>query len=143
VTVGGLPRDPGTFIRGSDAVVPARLAGPLLRWLLPVLRDQVAASGWTLVIPGEVAGFLEALNAVDVARERRPMSAIGPVTTSPVTVEDVRSPEDAGAVVGMSARHVRRLCRAGLVASRPSGARGYLVDVASLRTYLRGRGAVA
>jgi len=136
-------RDPAAFIRGSDAVVPARLAGPLLRWLLPVLRDQVAASGWVLVIPGEVAAFLEALNAVDVARERGSMSAIGPVTTAPVTVEDVRSPEDAGAVVGLSARHVRRLCRSGRVASRPSGARSMLVDVASLRTYLRGRGAVA
>lgn len=143
MTVDRLGRDPGTFIRGADAVVPARLAGPLLRFLLPVLRDQVAASGWTLVVPGEVAGFLEALNAVDVARERGSMSVSGHASTGPVIVEDVRSPEDAGAVVGLSGRHVRRLCRAGLVACRPSGARSMLVDVDSLRTYLRGRGAVA
>ena len=138
-----LARDPGSWIHGPDVVIPARQAGPLLRWFIPVLRDRVAASGWTLVIPDEIAGFLEALNACDVARERGSMSDIGPATTAPVTVEDVRSPEDAGAVVGMSARHVRRLCRAGLVGFRPSGARGYLVDVDSLRTYLRTRGAVA
>lgn len=143
MTVDRLGRDPGTFIRGADAVVPARLAGPMLRWFIPVLRDRVAASSWTLVVPDEIAGFLEALNAVDVAHERHPMSASGHTSTGPVSVEDVRSPEDAGAVVGMSARHVRRLCRAGRVASRPSGARSMLVDVDSLRTYLRTRGVVA
>lgn len=142
MTVDRLPRDPGTFIRGADAVVPARLAGPLLRFLLPVLRDQVAASGWTLVIPGEIAGFLEALSAVDVARERG-VSEFGNPEGLPATLVDMRTPDDAGAEVGLSGSRVRQLRRAGLVACRPSGARGYLVDVESLRTYLRGRGAVA
>lgn len=132
-------RDPATFIRGADVVIPARLARPILATLVPALSGQVRASGHTLRVPDEVLGLLEALHAVDVAHDRGPMSAIGHRPDVPATVEGMRSPDDAGRAVGMSARQVRRLCATGHVAHQRVGARALLVDVDSLRDHLRGR----
>ncbi|MFH5822276.1 hypothetical protein [Georgenia sp. AZ-5] len=128
-------RDPAAYIRGSEVVVPAPLAGPLFALLVPALRDRVRSSA--LPITDELAGFLEALHAVDVASERA-VSVSGHARAEVGSVAGMSSAAEAADAVGLSARQVRRLCARGLVASQRVGTRAYLVDVGSLRAYLRG-----
>jgi hypothetical protein len=87
--------------------------------------------------------LLEELHAVDLSTAGRPVSEFGPREGHPDSVEDMRTPEDAAHEVGLSDGQVRRLCATGVVAHQRIGARGYLVDVASLRAYLRGEGEAA
>lgn len=129
-------RDPATYLRPGGVFVPAVLARPLFALLVPSL----AAQARTDCTPprDDLLGVLDALNVVDVASEQRPVSEFGTVPTQRGRLEDMRTPDDAGAEVGLSGRRVRQLCVADRVTHRASGARGYLVDVDSLRAYLHG-----
>lgn len=135
MTAPGPGRGP-RFVPGG-LLIPAPFARRLLAWLLPLLRDAARTSGHTLHLPGDVAGFLSALNAVDV-------SGTGPTGQAPATVVTMSSSVDAATAVGLSDRHVRRLCARGLVThQRTSGGR-YLVNIDSLQAHLRhGEGGAA
>ena len=55
-----------------------------------------------------------------------------------VSATSSESPEEAGAMVGLSGRRVRQLCAAGLVAHQRLASGRLLVDVESLRNYVKG-----
>lgn len=130
------------YLHPGGVLVPAYLARPVLELLVQGLARESRAAGGA-VPTTEFMALLDDLHATDLASDGRAVSDFGPVESAPASVEDMRTPDKAGGEGGLSGRHVRRLCAAGVVTHRRIGARGYLVDVHSLRAHLRGEGKAA
>lgn len=127
-------RDPARYLVDGGVLIPAgAVAGDLFRLLVVALRDQVRAGGGGRVSDG-VAAVAEALHAASLASDS------GTGATGSGIVGDAsrwRSADDAGREVGLTGRWVRHLCQAGVVDHHRLGPRTLMVDVESLRQYLR------
>lgn len=115
---------------------PAARSQEALDGLLVLARVAVAAPSHEKV-PAVVVELIEALSA-DAMSESGP-AVVAPETLGVVGIEGMTA-DEAGAAVGLTGKHVRRLCSAGVVRHTLLGSR-YVVDVSDLRRHLRGDGA--
>jgi hypothetical protein len=86
--------------------------------------------------PGPVLAEMAAeLYAASVTE---PMSGTGHRVEAEEMLGRWHTPGEAAMAVGMSDRHVRRLCEAGSINARQTASGRWLVEIADLQRYLRG-----
>ncbi|MEU2800237.1 helix-turn-helix domain-containing protein [Streptomyces sp. NPDC007117] len=111
------PAAVGLLRPDGSVLIPAALAGPVLRILLRDVSARVAVDGGK-VAPG-VSGLLWALKAAADQIEAEVGSAPGTPADRPVSVEI--STAEAARELGCSEGYVRRLARAGRLRGRKVG----------------------
>lgn len=142
--VGVPPEVAGLLRPDGSVIVPASVAGEVLRALVRDLTARVRADG------GEVSpGVRRLLWALHDAAQRHdeaaspsavtPGAACGSGSESPGSGTVEVTTAEAAERLECSASWVRQLVRRGLLTGRRVGARVWLVDVASLENYRRGR----
>lgn len=127
----------------GSVVVPAALAGDVLRTLMVGLTARVRADGGEL--GPDVRRLLYALHDAE-QRAAEPFesdtapidSASGTVLAGADTVGSAVSVQEAAALLGCSTGYVRRLARTGTLAARRIGARAWAIDRATLDDYRHG-----
>lgn len=133
--------DPGgsaRLVRADGAVVvPAHVAGEVLRALVRDLTTRVRADG------GEVSPAVRQLlyalhDAAQTPATTAPSSGDGTPPASPATVE--LTAHQAALLLECSPEYARRLARTGRVRARHVGP-AWLIDSASLDAYRKGRAA--
>lgn len=121
--------EPGTL--GEFAGV---LAGQAADDLLSLVRAALRLGAPRSIATPTLVLLGEALHAASLT-----MSDSGPEQAMAGMIDGMGSwatPAEAGAHAGVSGRHVRRLCRDGLVAHRRIGQRSILVDLDDLHRHL-------
>jgi excisionase family DNA binding protein len=128
MTLPDLPEGARRLVRSDGSVVvPASLAGEVLRIVLRDLAGRVRADGGELATG--VRELLWGLHAAALEAEQQAGSAPGTLEVSPVRVEIGIS--DAAHRLGCSPEYARRLARRGRLSARRVG-RTWLVDAAAL-----------
>lgn len=128
MTLPDLPEGARCLVReDGSVVVPASLAGEVLRIVLRDLAVRVRADGGEL--SAGVRELLWGLHASAAEAEQQAGSVDGTLEGPPVSVEVGIS--DAAARLGCSPEYARRLARRGRLSARRVG-RTWLVDAAAL-----------
>ncbi|MGW7706326.1 helix-turn-helix domain-containing protein [Streptomyces sp. NPDC054771] len=143
----GVEQPLGVALDDGSVVIPAAVAGDVLRALVRDMTARVRADGGE--VPAGVRRLLYALHTAaqcneQQAEEHRATSTIersSDIGTAPQPTATVSyvSVEEAAALLGCSAGYVRRLARAGIVRARRIGARAWAVDRSALDDYRHGR----
>lgn len=130
-TPAGRP-DPATYRAPGGVFVPARLADPLLRDMLPIA--QLARRRARL--HPEVLALLEALAEAAAQATSPTRNATRPSDT----MEEPRwlTVQETAAETGYTPRRIQQLARSNKVRARPVG-RAWLIDLNDLRRHLAGR----
>ncbi|MEV0912698.1 helix-turn-helix domain-containing protein [Streptomyces sp. NPDC049967] len=131
----------------GSVVIPAAVAGDVLRALVRDMTERVRADGGE--VPAGVRRLLYALHAAAQRAEQHvekhraaPLiehSSDNGTAPPPTATVAYVSVGEAAALLGCSTEYVRRLARTGIVRARRIGARAWAVDPAALDDYRHGR----